>query len=37
MYRLTCVAPTPEIDKKYKKIFAWVAASFTPLPSAPAL
>ena len=36
MYRLICVAPAAEVDKKYKKIFAWVAASFTPLPSAAA-
>ena len=36
MYRLTCVAPASEVEKKYKKIFAWVAASFTPLPPAAA-
>ena len=34
MYRLICVAPASEVETKYKKIFAWVAASFTPLPSA---
>jgi hypothetical protein len=33
MYRLICVAPASEIEKKYKRIFAWVAASFTPFPS----
>jgi hypothetical protein len=35
MYRLTCVAPASDIEKKYKSIFAWVAASFTPFPSPP--
>lgn len=33
LYRLTCVAPSSEIEKKYKRIFAWVAASFTPFPA----
>jgi hypothetical protein len=32
LYRLTCIAPASEVEKKYKKIFAWVAASFTPIP-----
>lgn len=34
MYRLICIAPVAEVGKKYQAVFAWVAASFTPLTTA---